>query len=157
MDFEAVIDREFRKHRPHCGVHNLGCLADLLDFRIDDAVLVLEERRERANGQVAVLIDGHTEHGAAMLADPIRVIRPAAEQRHPERRPADDHPPPNIQASGLKQPQAHQQLPAYAADNGTVSSSKRRASRWLLISATWRRVTGPKRLSTISRYFGLAK
>src|SRR5205814_120362 len=38
MDFEALIDREFRKHRPHCGVHNLGCLADLLDFGIHDAV-----------------------------------------------------------------------------------------------------------------------
>src|SRR5205085_975417 len=32
MDFEALIDREFRKHRPHRGVHNLGCLTDLLDF-----------------------------------------------------------------------------------------------------------------------------
>ena len=32
MDLEAVIDREFRKHRPHRGVHDLGCLADLLDF-----------------------------------------------------------------------------------------------------------------------------
>src|SRR5215472_11527680 len=121
-------------------------------------MLVLEEGRQRADTEITVFIDGHAEHGAAMLADPIGIVCPAAEQRHPKRRPAYNHPYPHILASRpLADPRHPPIAAAQAADNGTVSSSKRRASRWLLISATWRRVTGPKRPSTISRYFGLAK
>ena len=91
VDLEPVPDCQLGKHRAHRGMADFGDLAHQLDYRIDDAVTMLEERRQRAHAQIAVLVDRHAEHRATMLADPVGVIGPAAEQRHAEGRPADDH------------------------------------------------------------------
>src|SRR5690606_13470348 len=62
-----------------------------LDARVDDAVLVLEERRQAPHADVAIFVDRHAQHGAAVLAIPGRVIRTSAEQRNAEGGAADDH------------------------------------------------------------------
>ena len=52
---------------------------------------MLEERRQVAAGDVAVLVDRRRQHRPAVLAVPRRVVRAPAEERDAEWRPADDH------------------------------------------------------------------
>ena len=52
---------------------------------------MLEEGRQVAAGEVAVLVDRGGQHGAAVLAVPGRVVGAAAEERDAKRRAADDH------------------------------------------------------------------
>src|SRR5579883_3511498 len=91
MDFDAVADAHFAQDRTHRRMLDLFDVVHELDARVDDAVLVLEERRQVAHTDAAIFVDRHAEHGPAVLAVPDRVIRAAAEQRDPERSAADDH------------------------------------------------------------------
>ena len=59
--------------------------------RIDDAVLVLEERRQVAAGDVAVLVDTRCEYCSAVLAEPRRVVGTAPKERDAERSASDNH------------------------------------------------------------------
>src|SRR5215204_898282 len=91
VDLQAAIDLETLQHRPDGRMRDVGDFLDVLDDRIDNAEAVIEEGRELANADVAVLIDGRREHRAAMLVKPVRIVRASAEKRHPERGAADNH------------------------------------------------------------------
>ena len=91
VDLEALVHVQPFEHAANRRVLDLADLLDVLDDRVDDAELVIEERRQLANADVAVLVDGRRQHGAAMLAIPVRVVGAAAEERDAERRAADDH------------------------------------------------------------------
>src|SRR6185295_3951634 len=73
------------------GVLDLLRVLDQLDLRVHDPRLVVEELRQVADRDVAVLVDGRRQDGAAVLAVPGGVVRAAAEERDPERGAADDH------------------------------------------------------------------
>ena len=62
-----------------------------LDLAVDDADAVLEERRQIAAGEVAILVDGGGQDGAAVLPIPARVVGAAAEEGDAEGGSADDH------------------------------------------------------------------
>ena len=62
------------------------------DLGIDDTVLVLEEWWQVADTDVAVFVDGESEHRTAVLAVPFWIIGAATKERDAERRSADDHP-----------------------------------------------------------------
>src|SRR5438874_8980244 len=52
---------------------------------------MIEERRQLAHADVAVLVDSGREHRATVLAEPVRIISASAKKGHPERGAADDH------------------------------------------------------------------
>jgi hypothetical protein len=52
----------------------------VLDLRVDDADLVLEEGRQVAAAEVAVLVDRGREHRAAVLAVPGGIVGTAPEE-----------------------------------------------------------------------------
>lgn len=66
-------------------------LTNRFNDRVDDTMLMLEERWQPTDAQIAVFVDCHAENRAAMLANPVRIIRAAAEQRNPKRRPTYNH------------------------------------------------------------------
>ena len=63
----------------------------VLDLAVDDADAMLEERRQIAAGEIAVLVDGGRQHRAAVLAIPGGVVGAAAEEGDSEGSSADDH------------------------------------------------------------------
>ena len=91
MNFNADIDALVHQNPPDGGVTDFLDLFYVFDLGIDDPVAVLEKRRQRPDGDVAILVDGKTEHGAAVFQVPLRIIGPAAEKRHTEWGAADDH------------------------------------------------------------------
>jgi hypothetical protein len=58
---------------------------------VDYAVAVFEEGREVATRYVTVLIDGGSQHGAAMLAVPGRIVGASAKKRDAKRSSTDYH------------------------------------------------------------------
>ena len=62
-----------------------------LDLGPDDAMLVFEERRQTAQADVGVFVDGETQDFSAVRRVPFPPIRITAEQAYPHRRFADDH------------------------------------------------------------------
>jgi hypothetical protein len=52
----------------------------VLDPRIDDSDPVLKERRKVAACKVTVLVYGHPEYRAAVIAIPGRIVRAATEE-----------------------------------------------------------------------------
>src|SRR2546429_2055824 len=74
-------------------MHDLIDRLTMLDLGIDDAVSMLEEGREVAAVDIAVLVDRRGQHGSAMLDIPFWIIRPATEEGDPKRGSANDHKP----------------------------------------------------------------
>src|SRR6516225_10787568 len=66
-------------------------IAHKLDLRIDDAMFVREEGRKLAHEDIAVLVDGCSEHGTSVRLVPSGVVGAAAEKRDAIGRPRDDH------------------------------------------------------------------
>ena len=91
------ISRPRSKSRKRSTSRTAGCLISStvcarLDLAVDDADAVLEERRQVAAGEVAILVDGRGQHRAAVVAIPGGIIGAAAEERDAIGGPADDHP-----------------------------------------------------------------
>lgn len=92
VDLEPVLDAEV----PHdCGddgvfdfIEGLG----LLDFRVNDLVVVFEEGGEFAAADVAVFVDGAGQGGSAVLAVPGWVVGASTEKGNAERGLRYDHP-----------------------------------------------------------------
>ena len=80
MNLEALVDLEPLEHAAHGGMLNLADLLDVFDDGVDDAKAMVEERRQLADADVAVLVDGRRQHGAAVLAIPLWIIRSAPEK-----------------------------------------------------------------------------
>ena len=57
MDFESLGDPLVRQNSAHGGMLDVRDLVDQFDLRIDDSGLVLEERRQSAYADVAILVD----------------------------------------------------------------------------------------------------
>jgi hypothetical protein len=91
LDALAVVVAQHLQAGAHGRMLDLGGRAHGLDMRPDDAMADAEEWRQEAGADVAVLVDGHRQHSAAVLAEPGRVIRAAAEKRHPVRRAGNCH------------------------------------------------------------------
>src|ERR1043165_684254 len=91
MDLDALVPLEMREHAAHCRMLDLRNPINGLLLPINEAMLVIEERRQPPATDVAVLVDRGGENCAAVLAIPLRVIAAPTEERHPERGAADDH------------------------------------------------------------------
>jgi hypothetical protein len=63
----------------------------VLNVGINDAVLVLEERGQTPAGNVAILVDGRCENGAAMFPKPSGIVSATAKEGNSERGTRDNH------------------------------------------------------------------
>jgi hypothetical protein len=70
---------------------NFAVPADVFYFRVRDAAVVFEKRRQPSGCYVAALIDGRRQHGAAMLTIPKRIIGTAAKKGDAKRRACNVH------------------------------------------------------------------
>ena len=117
MDLHAARHGEELQNLPD------GRMADLVDrlavlvLGVDHAEAMLEERRQVAAGQVAVLVDRRGNHRAAVLPIPRRIVGAAAEKGNPKRRSADNH--------GRFASWFAKKLSAAAYDSGVPMSRKR--------------------------------
>src|SRR5215475_6767004 len=125
-----------------------------LDAGVNDPMLVFEERGQRTEANVTIFIDRRSNHCAAMLTVPRRVVCPAAEQRNPERSPAHHHGGRDTCVVGcgwrvltLGFYGAHRAAPTPSS----LSSSNFRRRRRLVISCMWRIVSSPNFDCTILR------
>ena len=59
--------------------------------RVNNAVAMLEKRREIAKADVTIFINGGANYGAAMPPIPYGIVGSPAEKRDAERRSAHDH------------------------------------------------------------------
>src|SRR6185312_12473690 len=91
VKFDAAFDLQEAERFTDGRVSNLFDRLAGLDFAINDAEAMFEERRQVAAGEIAVFIDGGGENRAAVVAIPAGVIGAAAEERQAIRGPADDH------------------------------------------------------------------
>ena len=91
MNLETFAHLEPLEHAAHRRMLDLANVLNVFDDRVDHTKLVLEERRQLSHADVAVLINGGGEHGAAVLAIPLGIVSAAAEKRDAKRSPADDH------------------------------------------------------------------
>src|SRR5664280_236618 len=62
-----------------------------LDSRVYNPMAMLEKWRQRTEGDVAVLIYGAADDGAAVFPIPARIVRAPAEKRDTKRGAAHDH------------------------------------------------------------------
>ena len=80
MNFEALRRVEPFEHGPDRRMVDLRDFLHVLHYRVDHTKLVIEERRQLADADVAVLVDGGCQDGAAVLAVPRWIIRSAPEE-----------------------------------------------------------------------------
>ena len=52
---------------------------------------MFKKRRKITAREIAIFIDGRTQHRTTVVAVPCRVIGAATKERNTKRRPADDH------------------------------------------------------------------
>src|SRR5438132_5055596 len=91
MNLETAFPSQPSEHRSHCRVLDLGDFPDVLNLGINDAMPMVEKRREIATGDVAVFVDRSRENRAAVLPEPGGIVRAAAEERDSERCSSNDH------------------------------------------------------------------
>ena len=91
VDLDAALDAEVAQDLADGGMGDLVDGLAVLHLGVDHAILVLEERRQIAAGDVAVLVDGGREDGAAVLPIPGRIVGAAAEEGDAKWGSADDH------------------------------------------------------------------
>ena len=75
--------------------------ANRFNLRVDDTMFVLKERRQMADRDIAVFVDGRGQYGASILAEPFWIIGSAPEKRNPVWCLADDHGAPCFNEIGL--------------------------------------------------------
>ena len=80
VNLEPPANLEPLEHAAHGRMLNLADLLDVLDNGIDDAKAMVEERGQLADADVAVLVDGGRQYGAAMFAIPLWIVRSAPEE-----------------------------------------------------------------------------
>src|SRR5947208_17143618 len=125
MDLEAAAAIGVHQHGAYGRMLYLRRIDDVLDLRVDDPVLVLEERRQVAAGDVAILVDCRRDDAAAVLFGPRRIVGAAPDERDAKRCARDDH--------------------------GGGSPRSLRFSRIAAIASTFLRCAAPKRFSTRSK------
>ena len=80
MNLEPFLDAEISDCLAYRRMRDVPGLTHELDARPDDAMLVLEEWRIEPAAQMTIAVDRGGQHGTAMVAIPVRVIGPAAEE-----------------------------------------------------------------------------
>src|SRR5688572_10637239 len=80
VNLEPLRHFEPLEHATHRGMLNLADLLHILNDGVDHPEAMIEERRQLADTDVAVLVDGRSQHGAAVLAIPLWIIRSAPEE-----------------------------------------------------------------------------
>ena len=91
VDLHAARDFQESERLPDGRMDDLIQRLTVLDLRVDNAVAMLEEGREVATVNVAVLVDRRGQHGAAVLGIPFGIVGAATEEGDPKRGSADDH------------------------------------------------------------------
>src|SRR5437870_3920838 len=91
MNLETALPSQPFEHRSHCRVLDLGDFPDVLNLGINDAMPMIEKRREIATGDVAIFVDRSRENRAAVLPEPGGIVCAAAEERYSERCSSYDH------------------------------------------------------------------
>ena len=91
VDLKTLVHALIGQDGAHRRVPDIGDCIHKLDLGIDDPRAMLEEGRQPAQCDVAIFVDGQAEHRAAVLAEPGRIIGPAAKQRYTKWSAADDH------------------------------------------------------------------
>src|SRR5262249_32935490 len=91
MNLKTLLDTELGQDAAHRRMLNLGRIAHQLHLGVNDAGAMLEERWQSPRADIAIFVDRGSDHCPAMLAEPVRIIGAAAEQRKTEWRAADDH------------------------------------------------------------------
>jgi len=69
---------------------NLVGVLYVLNFGIDDAVLVIEEWGQAAASDIAILVDARCKNSAAMLQKPAGIVSATAEEGNSERSTCDN-------------------------------------------------------------------
>src|ERR1041384_3076720 len=75
----------------NCGMVDFVNRLRQFDLRINNAMPMLEKRRKVAKADVAIFVDGGSDHSATVLAMPRGIVRSSAEERNSERSSAHDH------------------------------------------------------------------
>src|ERR1700688_126839 len=91
VDFQAFRHPQVREDPPDRRMLDLIDAVRRVDLGIDDARLILEERRQPPYRDVAILVDGGADNRATVLAEPRWIIGATAEQRNAKRGAADYH------------------------------------------------------------------
>ncbi len=91
MNFHPIGDAHVFQASAHRRMLNLAIAADILNFRIRNAAVVLEKRRQPPSGDVTRFVDCRGQHRAAMLAIPDWIVGPAAKKRYAKWSARDDH------------------------------------------------------------------
>ena len=91
MNLETALPSQPFEHRSHCRVLDLGDFPDVLNLGINDAMPMIEKRREIATGDVAIFVDRSRENRAAVLPEPGGIVCAAAEERYSEWCSSYDH------------------------------------------------------------------
>ena len=91
MHLDAVRHLHELQHRPGRRVPDLLDGPASVDLRVDHPVPMLEEGREIAAAQIAVLVDGRGHHRTAVFAIPSGIIGAATKKRDPEWCSAKNH------------------------------------------------------------------
>ena len=80
MNFKAVFYFGPLKRGAHGGMLNFLDARDVLNLGIDDAMLVLKERRQSAAGNIAIFVERGRQYGAAVLAEPPGIVGSTSEE-----------------------------------------------------------------------------
>src|ERR1700674_5203660 len=70
---------------------NQVVVGNVFNFRIGDATVVFEKRREPPTSDIAVLVDCGRQYRAAVLPEPHRIIGATSKKRNTKWRACDDH------------------------------------------------------------------
>src|SRR4029077_15957225 len=91
MNFHAAIDSTVAQYLTNRRVSDFLYTVAILDFRINDANLVLEKGRQITAAKIAIFVNCRRQHRSTIGAIPCRVVGSPAEKRNTKWRPANDH------------------------------------------------------------------
>jgi hypothetical protein len=80
VDLDSAFDRQKLQAGSYGRVFNLTIAPHVLDLRIGDTAVVLEEGRQSPTGYVAALVDCGGQHGTTVLSIPNWIICATAEE-----------------------------------------------------------------------------
>src|ERR1035438_4753792 len=91
MNLQPPLHIQHTEDRADGRMLNIGCALAVFDLGMDHPQPVLEEGRQVAASDEAILVNRRPQHGAAILPVPCRVVGASAEEGDAERCAADHH------------------------------------------------------------------
>src|SRR6266446_8005373 len=89
--FQPLPDAHLGQHGPYRGMLYLANFLNVLDERVNDAMLVIEEWREASHTDETVPVNSEAEDAASVFSVPGWIVRASPEQGHPKRCTRDYH------------------------------------------------------------------